>query len=552
MSAPEFESTALELQADALTRLLQGQKLLIPLEPNNHQRVAVLLKAFKTGKKEMVHERVQAFYEQVLDPVRLVQAYAYLRTLPLEGHPEFEIVMDSLKEQCHTEINPAQKMEIRLLDALIQVMLAITRGSKNSISYSRFDPAMDRPRPTTFPLTPIFIERFLAPFAQEKQMVLSRTVYFYKNTVIGNPAAELAWHYRQRRDIFEEKREAYLKAEQARLAREAAAIPKASLEARHKVKAASVSVKQVLGEVKNPQEKAAVHYTLQPDNLYGLLRSHQQSKDGFQQKLQAIYAQKVSHSQAGALSARLASKMKRVLEQMDQWDESYWSEFQGLMQNLGLWEGQGWLDKWRSHKKGKQELVAKPKNYVIEEVVHDPVAEMAERERRLADKRKGRQLLGTEPDFDTAELERWLKPVEPTTSPGMQKILQALEQEVHFQELRALAVPESLWMELSEVQQKSLYRLFQQYSQTDLSTIKDQALAKFPKEAFSALNGILAELELKITGMERSLEKNRKWVYQDAFAFLAAEQAEIQKKMRLESPEFKRSSAAQYGLYQSG
>lgn len=539
MNVPEFKSTALELQADALARLLQGQKPLVPLSPTDHQQVATLLRAFKTGKKDVVFERAQAFYKEVLIPQRVTQAYAYLRSLHFDSSSEFEIVMDSLKTQYDKPIAPGSNAEISTLDALIQLLLAITQSDKNSISYSRIDPTTDRARPTTFPLTPLFIQRFLAPFAKEKEEALSRSLYFYKQTVIGNPFAELAWHYRQRKQVFE--------AQQERLAKADAAIPKASPEAQSKVRAASASVKQLLGEVANPQEKAAVNETLQPSNLYDLLKAQQHSENSFQQKLQAIYAQKVSHTQAGALSARLASKMKRVLTQMEKWDETYWSEFQGLMQQLGLWEGQAWLDKWRSHKTGKQEREPQAVSYVVEPPKNE-LAEMLAREQQREDKRKGRLLMGDSPEVEIPD--RWLTPPESTASAEMQKVLQALSQKTNLKMLIELALKSERWSQLSQQAQDSVYSVFHNYSHTDMRTIKEQLQKVSAEEELATLRTVLAELEFKITALIKLLEKNRKWVFKDAYDLLLLEQQSIRENERRNSSEMKNSPAHQYGKYQ--
>jgi hypothetical protein len=545
-----FEATDLELQADALTRLLQGKKPLAPLHSANHQQVAALFRAFKAGKKSVVFERAQPFYKEVLDPQRVTQAYLYLRGLSLDAPAEFEIVMDSLKSQYAKSIASSTQPEINIREALVQLLLAITQSDKNSISYARIDSATGGYRPTTFPLTPLFIQRFLAPFASEQQEVLSRTVHFHHQIVMGNPMAELAWQYRQRKQAFEEKQAVYLAAQQAqqeRQAREVAAIPKASLEARSQVRAASASVKQLLAEVANPQEKAAVNATLQPDNLYGLLQAHQHSESSFNQKLQAIYAQKISRSQAGVLSARLASQMKRVLTQMEQWDESYWSDFQGMMQQLGLWEGQAWLDKWRSHKTGKQEREHHPVVYDVEPP-KDELTEMFEREQRREDKRKGRLFMGGGPEGEIPD--RWLNPKEPTASVEMQKVLQALSQKTNLQMLIELVLKPELWSQLSQSTQANVYTVFNRYSETDMRTIKAQLQKITPDEEAKTLRTVLAQLELKITGLIIRLEKNRKLVFKDVYDLLVIEQQSIQAKERQNSAEVKRSSAYQYGKYQ--
>ncbi len=550
-TVPQLNASPLEVQAEALQSLLTRQTLSHPLEAAYQPLVKYLWRAFQTGKKADVFKRMAPFYAEVFSLERLQQAYHCLQRITVAHTPEFEIVMDSLKSQYEMTVPPMASSEMSVLDALVQVLLAITQSDKNSISYQRLDPDTDRLRPTTFPLTPELIERFVLPFEADKNAALQRSVYFYKKTVIGNPAAELAWRYAQRKATFQQEMARYQQLEQerqARLARELAAVPKASSEAKTRVKAASASVKQIWTEVKTSQEKQAVHYSMQPEHLYTLIAAQQQGEDAFQSRLKAMYTQKISPLQAGALSARLASKMKRVLAQMEQWDESYWSEFQGLMQQLGLWEGQAWLDKWRAHKQGKQALEPPKVEYVIETETVDPIAAMQAKEQRLADKRKGRRMLGLE-EVDTAAMERWLKPAEVTTSPEMQKILRALGRTEHLKALCQLVVPAVQWQTLDTPHKRLLFRVFEQYAHTDLSSIKDEILCHTAEDAVGLLREILAEIELKINWMERHLDKDKRLVYKDAFEALTQLQAEIQQKERLNSLEYRRSAAAQYGRY---
>lgn len=549
LTRPEFHPISLELQAEALLDLLRGKSPAPKaLQPAERQQVDALAKALRQGRKAEVFKRSQAFFKEVFSAAELSQAYHMIQQMPLQRNPEFEIVMDSLKAQSQTDAVNSPKLS--LSDALVQILLAVTFSDKNAIYYERLDEKTGRPRPTTFPLTPVLIQRFLSPFEEVQagihKAVLLRAVYIAKNTVMGNPAAELARRYRQRRTAYEQALAEYEAAQQA--AANAAKQPQTSAVSealrQQKVKSAAVSVQELLQESKDPQEQGAVRQSLQPTHFYGLLQARDQGDDSFQQKLSQLYSQRLSASQAQQLSARLASKMKRMLTQMGSWDEQYWDEFQGLMQKLGLWEGTEWLEKWRSHRKGKQALAGVALPQTDAEPAADPIAEMLRRQQLMADKQRGQSMLGLEP----ADAENpWMQADTPAISPQMQQVLHALEQKVHFKALLELA--ESPWEQLAETSQQMIYKTFRLYSAQGLPAIKNQVLSLAPAAEATQIRETLASLELLINQLVQRLEKTRKGVFADVLEQFKAEQAEIKAREKQRDLAYRRSPAAQYGKY---
>ncbi|MBF2052610.1 MAG: hypothetical protein IGS03_03995 [Candidatus Sericytochromatia bacterium] len=549
LTRPEFHPIPLELQAEALLALLRGKPASAQkLKPAEQQQVEALAKALRQGRKAEVFKRSQAFFKEVFSPAELSQAYQMVQQMTLQRNPEFEIVMDSLKAQCQSDHPNPPKLS--LSDALVQILLAVTFSDKNAIYYERVDEKTGRPRPTTFPLTPVLIQRFLSPFEEVLQdvhkEVLQRAVYIAKNTVMGNPAAELARRYHQRRATYQSALAEYEAAQQSAANNTASPSPSAASQAlrQQKVKSAALSVQQLLQETKDPHEQGAVRQSLQPTHFYGLLQARDQGDDSFQQKLSQLYSQRLSASQAQQLSARLASKMKRVLAQMGSWEEHYWDEFQGLMQKLGLWEGSEWLEKWRSHRKGKQALTATAQSHTESEPASDPIAEMLRRQQLMTDKQRGQNMLGLEPDESE---HNWLQASSPAISPQMQQVLHALEQKVHFKELIELsACP---WQELSEASQQMIYQIFRRYSAQGLPSIKTQVLALAPPEDLGLIREILATLELLINQLVQRLEKIRKGVFADVLEQFKAEQAAIKARDKQRDLAYRRSPAAQYGKY---
>lgn len=540
-----FQTDALEAQALAVMQLLAGQPLPQGLSPSAQRQVKALAKALQQGQKTEAFKCSQPFYKKLLDPELVKQAYLQISQLEIHSNPDCQIVLDSLRFQYSAAQLSARLSPLPLEDALVYILLVITCSDKNSISYLRQDSNTGRSRPTTFPLTPELIQHFLVPFELEPQnlnQVLKRAVFLRKNTVLGNPAAEVVWRYQQRKTAFESTQVAQLQIPAKPTSQAVVTRPEKAGQLAQK---SARTVRSLLAEVQDPHEKAAVKDSLSPGHFYNLLPLSQQEDDSFQQQLRQIYTQRLSSNQADMLAARLASRMKRLLAEMGDWNEQYWSEFHTLMQGLGLWEGTEWLEKWRSYRKGKQELALMPMSAESEET-RDLLAEMLRRQELMADKQRGRKMLG---QTELVEIDpRWLQPPQSKASPEMQKVLIALGQTSNLVELVEVACPDGGWSELDKAYRKVFVKEFEAGCYSDLPEIKDRILAS--ARSAPQVKQVLAALELKINQIIRRLQKEPRAVFVDILQQLKIEEQALQEREKQNSLAYRRSPAAQYGKYQ--
>ncbi len=544
-----FEVSALEKQALCLNQGLKGKSLPTQLPAPEKKKLEELLLAFRNAQRAKLLTLCADFYQAVSEPEALTKAYLVLKNLTLSGTPDYQIVMDSLTESYGTE-DPAEKKgpEMPLEQALTQVLLAITRSDKNSISYTRTDAETGKPRPTTFPLSEKLIRNFVLPFGEQYLPLIQRVLVFSKGQVLGNPAGQLAHRYHLRKQAFEVEKAAWEKAQtenKALLAepRSPAQISQ-KLAAQQATRSVSQEISGLIAGARNPDEKAAVVLSFQAQSLLGMLKNAQANEGDFGSRLEKLYSQRLSADKAQLLSKRLASQMKRMMLKMDGWKEEYWSEFQTLMQKSGLWEGGEWLEKWRAHKSGKEIIAKTGQEYLIEDK-SDPLADMLKKQAQIADKQRGSKMLGEDP----VELPDWLTNAHASqASAEEQKVLQGLSRKDRFQEFAQVACPPGLWEALAAQEQNLLQERFLYFSHTDLLTIKNQILAanETPSEVFKQA---LAALELLVVKMATLLKREFKLNFVQALEqFQTQKQADLE-KTRLNSKEYQSSPAAQYGKY---
>ncbi|MBT9545371.1 MAG: hypothetical protein IV090_08280 [Candidatus Sericytochromatia bacterium] len=545
-----FEVSALEKQSLLLTQGLKGKALPAQLPAAEKKKLEELLLAFRNAQRAKLLTLCADFYQAVLDPNALTKAYFVLKNQALSGTPDYQIVMDSLTESYGTEV-PTEKTgpEMPLEQALTQVLLAITRSDKNSISYTRTDAETGKPRPTTFPLSEKLIRNFVLPFGEQYLPLIQRVLVFSKGQVLGHPAGQLAHRYHLRKQAFEVEKAAWEKVQadnKAQLAepRSPAQISQ-KLAAQQATRSVSQEISGLISGARNPDEKAAVVLSFQAQSLLNMLKNAQANEGDFGSRLEKLYSQRLSADKAQLLSKRLASQMKRMMLKMDGWKEEYWSEFQTLMQKSGLWEGGEWLEKWRAHKSGKEIIAKTGQEYLIEDK-SDPLADMLKKQAQIADKQRGSKMLGQE---DPVELPDWLTNANASqASAEEQKVLQALSRKDRFQEFAQVACPPGLWEALAAQEQNLLQERFLYFSHTDLLTIKNQILAsnETPSEVFKQA---LAALELLVVKMATLLKREFKLNFVQALEqFQAQKQADLA-KARFNSKEYQSSPAAQYGKY---
>lgn len=541
-SLPTFTTQAFEAQAVCLNAALSNKKIPFKLKPEDQKLATSLLNAYRNGSKSRAFQLSKAYYEQVLNEDLILSAYRQIQSLALNGGAEFQIVMDSLKGNYGDKL-PAEALQLSTQQALEILLLAITQSDKNSISYLRIDEITGKPRPTTFPLSQELIAHFLEPFGE--QALAEKVLVFSKINVMGNPAALVAERYWQRKKTFETEKAAYEKAQAEALQRKnsaASEVPKKEPK-QQAVEHISQELDHLLQAAQAPEAQQAVLLSFQVKQLRALLQTHQTQTDSFASKLSQIYAQQLTPAQSAELSSKLASRMKRLMTRMGSWKEEYWQEYQLRMQKAGLWEGQAWLDKWRADKTGKQVIEKTGKDYLIEEKPVDTVGDFLRKSERLKDKQKGLQMLSG------PEAHHWIHPEESKAPPEIRRILTALSQRVHLDELTQLSFEPSAWEQYPDALKQKLYQIFRDYSQTDLDTIKQELLKQLSPEMLEMGQSMIAQVELQINRIAVLCKKELKLTFVDAVERLRLQQAEIQAREKRNSRAYQNSAAAKYGNY---
>lgn len=542
---PEFKMSALEAKALVLIDSLSGRKPGVVLSPQHQREVESLFLAYRQGNKPKAFALSNGYFAEIMTPEKLNQAYALVANLHLSGNSDFQIVMDSLHEKIGDTL-PSQPYPIAQEDAVIYLLLAITHSDKNSISFKRLDTESGQLRPTTFPLTEQMIRNFLAPF-ENHESLFKRYVLMRNHTIMSNPAAYIYVLYQRRKQAYQIELKAY-KEQQA----QSALKPTKTTQEPHKRRAAPANwveevqlvgneLEKMLSETPNTQEKAALVSSLQPDQVLTLMPYASQESTDFGQKLAKMYRQHLSPGQASFLAAKMASRMKRVLTEMDSWKEDYWSDFQTLMQQQGIWEGNEWLNKWRAQRKGKEHLIKAAET----EPEQDLIGDMIKQSQKIQDKQKGKKMLAK------AEYRGWV--TEKTqTGPEERKILNALAKVDNLEELFALAFADSLWEEESPELRTLIYEAFCMLSETSLDTIRQQ-LFNFVSETDknNALR-IYAQLELLINQVMALFKQDRKLSFLDALDILEERQMQGLMREKMNAPEYKNSAAAKYSAYNPG
>lgn len=540
---PRFELATSEVLALALMQALAGKPIQQPLSAQDARHTQALAQALRSGNKSKALQLSREFYARLISPAKISLAYELVRDLELAGNPDFQIVMDSLKEtwaQAEAVNGPAPSLD----DALVTLLLAITRSDKNSISYTRIDAQSGKPRPTTFPLTEQLIRNFLAPFGEadgDKSFLLRRCLVFARGNVMGNPAGVIAHACRLRREAFELELAAYQQAlARAQAAPEPAATPRPQAKVKES-EAMSSELDKLLEQAREPAAQQAVLHSFQVRQLRELL---QVSRDGgdFGARLTGIYAQRLAPARAGELASRLASRMKRLMSRIGTWKDSHWQEYQSLMMTLGVWEGEEWLEKWRADRTGKQHIARSGQDYLLAEKPTG-VSDLIAHAEKIKDKLKGRQMLSP------GDAERWLNREPSQAPPEMQKALQGLARPERLDELVGLAFAEQSWDAAPERVKLRIQALFVQLGDMDLDQIKQalpEGLAQAEAETAKAL---IAVLELQINKMAALFKKDPRLGFDQVLASLRGQKEARERQDRLNSQAYRSSSAAQYAKY---
>lgn len=528
-----------EMTAVATMQLLSGKPVTMTLGEEQQRVAQGLASALKRGDKAHAFRLSAEFYPHVMPQAELARAYYRVHDEAVEANSNFQIVMDSLKEN-YGHTRPDKVQELPLDDALLMLLLAITYSDKNSIYYSRLDEATGKVRPTTFPLTEKVVKDFLAPFG-DRAALIKRVLVIQKGSVIGNPASQVAWLYGQRKKAWEEQQKLAAAAQSQ--------APKLADDPRHKqrrqLQLLSADFDNMLKSGADADEKNAHRYAFQGNQLKRLIDAI--SGDGkvdFKQRLEEIYAEKITRQKAGLMAMKLSIKLKRMMSDMGTWDNEIWREFQGRMQELGIWDGSDWLAKWNADKTGKQHIAKAGKDYLIQEKPAG-LDDLLAQSDKIKDKQRGRRML----ERNTEIPPEWLKSRQPSTTHEQRKALDALARQERLDDLIDLSLEPESWEALDSRLQTKIYIVFASYSYLDMPIIKDLILHDIDSElSESAKNTILA-LEFQYNKIVKLFEQDPRLTYADAVERLFAQQEEEAEKARLNSLEYQRSPAAQYGKY---
>lgn len=537
--APVFDITESEAHALTLMEILSGRRPSQKLDSEMLHQLESLAQAYRQGQKTKAHILSQDFYAQVVTRERLISAYFKLQDLQVSGNADYQIVMDGLKELCGQQ-RPQILIPLSLEDALTFLLLAVTHSSKNSVFYKRWDPVLQNWRPTTFPLTEKLLQNFLSPF-EGQEILLKRFLIVSRGMVMGHPAAYLYLQYKRRRRAFEQDLQAFEARQAALAAKSAQPKPQSpSRETPSEIRFVCKELEDMMTSIKEPQEKQAAVAALKPDALLRLM-PQTESRD-FGKMLNQIYRQHLGPSQASLLSAKLSSRLKRMLAQMDSWKEEYWSEFQIMMQKEGIWEGQEWLDKWRAHRQGKQALLKKP----TEAPREDALGKMLKQAETLQDKQRGRQML------KAPEPHAWQQPRKSQASPEQRKVLSSLSHTERLDELLSMAHLHFPWEDEPEDLMMLLYEAFCMLGDTDLNTIKTQFLDFARAEQREIARQIMAGLELVFNQVVMLYKQDRSMNFAQAMQILDTRHHEQLLREKMNSQAYQNSPAAHYGRYGYG
>lgn len=542
-----FVPRPLEILALAVMAGLAGKAPPGQPTPEQQRHAQALVSAFKSGNKSRAYQLSAPFFQALVKPGQVHTALVQVRQQVPDPHADFQIVCDSLQESYGQQVPEA--VSLSESEALTLLVLALTHSDKNAVFYQRLDAVTGKQRPTSFPLSETLLQHFLAPFSAEARQQALRCVVMQKGFLLGNPAALMVQRYQQRKAAHAAAQAAAEAAAKEPAPSRAAPAPPAWGRSRsdkvpQKIRYVCDELRQLLEAPEDPAEKTALQQSLQPQHLLPLLQAHK--KTDFEQRLSQRFAQHLSPAQASRLSSRMASNMKRLLSEMDAWDESYWSQFQGLMQELGLWEGQEWLDKWRAYRSGKVELAPSGSDETVPRPVEDPLNDMLRQAQRMQDKQRGKALLS-----GPADISRWQMPAEVSLSAEETRLMRALSLPSNLEDLLSLALSEADWAALPESVIDDLFDAFDWLAAAGFDALKTQFLGLFADHEADAARQLILQVERVINQLLGMFRQNRRLGFREAADELLARQSEEQARLRLNSKDFQNSAAARYQRYQA-
>ncbi|PIQ26934.1 hypothetical protein COW36_17025 [bacterium (Candidatus Blackallbacteria) CG17_big_fil_post_rev_8_21_14_2_50_48_46] len=536
---PPFDLKPEEAFSFSLMQLLAGKKPSLSLSPEALKKAENLAQAFRQGNKVKAFQFSAELFEKILAPELLKSAYLLVeKTNPQHPSPEYQIVMDSLRDACLESSLPL--VSLPLERALQFLLLSLTRSDKNSIFYNRIDPQTGKQRPTTFPLTEKLIESFLSAFPEASAQA-RKVLIRYKGQVLGNPAALIASDYKLRLEKYQREREKWEAQRPVSQTRELKAAPKKEAQPQ----LISEELMKVLNGTREPAEREALVNSLKPDNFAQLLSTASLPGKDFNSRFEKIISQGLSPAKASLLSARMALRMKNLMAEMGNWKEDYWQEFQSNMQTLGIWEGQEWLEKWRSDKQGKQHLEKSGKAYLIEDQ-GDPLKDALAKMDTMQSKQKGQKMLSA------WQMQPLRSASEYKASPEEKKLLSILSRADRLDEFLELAISDQHFEEMPVAMQGHLYQVFSLLSGTDLDWIKMEFLAPWEADEASIARKLIVNIERAFQRLLPLFKRDFRMTFPLALKMIREQEELIRQQQRRNTREFQNTPAAVYQRYQEG
>jgi hypothetical protein len=534
----DFNFTELEAQAVTLMQLLSGCPLTLTLKPEQLRRIETLAQAYRKHNKSLAFQLSEEFYTALLTPAILKQAYAQLLAQPIIRHSEFQIILDCLKDLCQG-VESLSGPGMSLEKALQMLLLALTRSDKNSIYYNRLDTCTGKFRPTTFPLTENLIDQFLAPFGEVGQKA-KKVLIFQRGQVMGNPAIIFAWEYKRRKQHYEQE-----KSYRDQLNDFQTSIVKPEPIKKSAPRLISDELEKILSNCADRDDQNALKAALKPESFGQLLDAAQNPNHDFGKQFQAICLQRLSPAKASLLSARMSMRLKRMMTEMGGWQEDYWRDFQSLMQSQGLWEGQEWLDKWRTQKKGKQVLSKSGQDYLSDEI-SNPLDQMLQKADQMRDKQKGLQML------TPGDASFWNKPKTTPIPPEQRKVLAVLARTDRLEEMLALSVSNDLLARTPVKLQHRLYQAFGLYADTDMDTVKQQYLSDLEGDELDSAKRLITGIERTFHRLASLFRQDFRMTFPLALKMLKDQEELVRQREKMNSPKYINTPAARYQSYQQG
>lgn len=531
LTAPELTTTTREALSLTLMEVLEGKEPTIELKKQHQHYVNTLVAAIRSGKKELAYRSLNELYKEIHHEEELVAAYFKLLDLGIEGNTNYKFVMGAIAAK-HIKGRPPKLTGMEIEKALVLILLAFTNTPKPIVAYADIDPVTQKKTSITVPIKEEVIQDFLAPFKGIKSLqLLKRSVIIHREIVFGNPAGELSHSYQLKREQWQKDKAAW---EIAKNKESNTMIVPDTLKAEKKEQEKKLFVKSLPNKkadlyafCETAEQEQAASFALEPENMRKLMFLADAPKNVFLNKLKDVYTQKLGAKQALQLAERMTEA------------------FQNLLQELKRLAGKNWLQMWQEAHvfTGKQKRDS-ASLYLKSQASSDPLDAMLRQNDMMQDKIAGTKLLATQQtQAENTDV------FETTIPPELEFILNAFRDPLNFQQVLDCALPPTMLNALSDSLLHLLETVFTQYSHCSFPQLKNILLEWVSPDEKESASQTIALIELACNKMAQFQSQKRKTDFNQALAYLQLQIAEEQEKERLNSHEFRNSSAHQYRKY---